>query len=161
MDVGDFQIVELREKPPADLSNWFEVMWTGYREELLGSGMTEDEADKNIERNTTQLFNGDQLAEGQYVLDVVNEGETIGTLWLADRSPQGAGGWFIYDIVVDEAFRGRGFGRKTMEAGEEFVRAYGGTRLGLNVFGPNLVARNLYESMDYQVMAVSMFKDLD
>jgi ribosomal protein S18 acetylase RimI-like enzyme len=153
--------MELREKSPEDLAAWFEVMWTGYREELLKSGMTDEGADENIERNRSQLLNGDQLVEGQYVLDVINEGETIGTLWLSDQSPQGAGGWFIYDIVVDEAYRGQGLGRKTMEAGEEFVKAHGGTRLALNVFGPNRVARNLYEAMNYQVMAISMFKDLD
>jgi ribosomal protein S18 acetylase RimI-like enzyme len=93
-------------------------------------------------------------------LDVIENGETVGALWLADQSSQSQGSWFIYDIVINEAFRGRGLGRKTMTAGEEFVKAHGGTRLALNVFGPNRVARNLYESMDYQTMAVSMFKDL-
>jgi hypothetical protein len=29
----------------------------------------------------------------------------------------------------------------------------------LNVFGPNAVARRPYESMEYQVLVVSMFKD--
>jgi ribosomal protein S18 acetylase RimI-like enzyme len=152
--------MELKEKPPADVAEWLVVMWADYRKDLLGAGMSESEADKNIERNRTQLFDGDELVKGQYVFDVINEVATIGTLWLADRSEQSEGEWFIYDIVVDQAFRGRGFGRLTMQAAEEFVRSHGGTRLGLNVFGPNRVARNLYEAMDYQVMAVSMFKDL-
>jgi ribosomal protein S18 acetylase RimI-like enzyme len=46
-----------------------------------------------------------------------------------------------------------------MLAAEEFVTSKSGTRLALNVFGSNTVARRLYESLDYQVMSVSMFKD--
>jgi ribosomal protein S18 acetylase RimI-like enzyme len=154
-------VVELREKPPAAVAEWLASMWVGYREELLGAGMSDAEADQNIERNRSQLLDGDQLVAGQFVLDVFEGGEAVGSLWLANQSPQGLSAWFIYDIVIDEKFRGRGLGRETMTAGEEFVKARGGTRLGLNVFGPNRVALGLYESMDYQVMAVSMFKDLD
>jgi ribosomal protein S18 acetylase RimI-like enzyme len=47
-----------------------------------------------------------------------------------------------------------------MFAAEDFVAAHGGTRIALNVFGTNRVARNLYESLDYQVRSVGMFKDL-
>jgi hypothetical protein len=46
-----------------------------------------------------------------------------------------------------------------MQAAEQYVTSHGGKRLGLNVFGPNTVARSLYESMDYQVLAVGMYKD--
>ena len=59
----------------------------------------------------------------------------------------------------DGAFRGKGYGRQTMQAAEQYVTSHGGKRLGLNVFGPNTVARRLYESMDYQVLAVGMYKD--
>jgi ribosomal protein S18 acetylase RimI-like enzyme len=152
--------VELEEKSPADLKVWLGEMWVGYREELLKAGMSEEAADQNIERNRSQLFVGEALVEGQFVLDVVEKGERVGTLWLSSSSPQNTGEWYIYDIVVDEAHRGKGLGRLTMLAAEDFVAAHGGTRIALNVFGPNRVARSLYESLDYQVRAVSMFKDL-
>jgi ribosomal protein S18 acetylase RimI-like enzyme len=83
----------------------------------------------------------------------------VGTLWLADKKNEEEKDWYVYDIIVNEEFRGKGFGRLTMRAAEDFVKDQGGKRLGLNVFGPNTVARSLYESMDYQVMAVSMYKD--
>jgi GNAT superfamily N-acetyltransferase len=153
-------MLELKEKSAADLAAWLADMWVGYRQELLGAGMTEEAAEQNIERNRSELFVGDALVEGQYVLDVVNDDETVGTLWLSETSPQNAGEWFIYDVVVDEAHRGKGLGRVTMLAAEDFVAAHGGTRIALNVFGPNRVARNLYESMDYQVRSLGMFKDL-
>jgi hypothetical protein len=41
-----------------------------------------------------------------------------------------------------------------------YVKSQGGTRLALNVFGPNAVARGLYESLDYKTMTIGMRKDL-
>jgi len=65
----------------------------------------------------------------------------------------------VYDIVIDEEFRGEGFGRSAMQAAEDYVKSQGGTRLALNVFGPNAVARGLYESLDYRIMKIGMRKD--
>jgi ribosomal protein S18 acetylase RimI-like enzyme len=106
------------------------------------------------------LFDGDRPSLGQHILDVVSDGEVVGTLWLGHQSEQSANEWFIYDIVINESLRGTGLGRATMLAAEEFVTAKSGTRLALNVFGPNTAARRLYESLDYEVMATSMYKDL-
>lgn len=47
-----------------------------------------------------------------------------------------------------------------MRLAEEQVLARGGDRLGLNVFGPNTVARSLYDSLGYRVTATNMSKDL-
>jgi ribosomal protein S18 acetylase RimI-like enzyme len=41
------------------------------------------------------------------------------------------------------------------------VKSKSGTRLGLNVFGTNTIAWRLYESLDYQAMSISMYKDLE
>ena len=84
----------------------------------------------------------------------------VGTLWLATREKRKSGEWFVYDIVINEEFRRKGFGRSAMRAAEDYVKSQGGTRLALNVFGPNVVARSLYESMGYNAMAIEMRKDL-
>jgi ribosomal protein S18 acetylase RimI-like enzyme len=152
-------MIQLIEKPSSVLKEWLVEMWAGYRSELLGAGTTPEDADRNIERNRELLFSGDEPAEGQYFFDVLNDGTIVGNLWLADKKNPQAKDWYIYDIAVNEDFRGQGLGRLTMQAAEEFVKSHGGLRMGLNVFGPNTVARALYESMSYQVMAVSMFKD--
>jgi ribosomal protein S18 acetylase RimI-like enzyme len=47
-----------------------------------------------------------------------------------------------------------------MRAAEDYVKSQGGTRLALNVFGPNTVARRLYESLGYKTMAIGMRKNL-
>jgi ribosomal protein S18 acetylase RimI-like enzyme len=84
----------------------------------------------------------------------------VGVLWLASREELNPGEWFVYDIAIDEPFRGKGFGRGTMQAAEEYVMSQGGKAIGLNVFGQNSVARNLYEAMDYRATAIIMKKHL-
>ena len=47
-----------------------------------------------------------------------------------------------------------------MELAEVEARAGGATELGLNVFGHNQVARQLYESMGYVATSIRMNKNL-
>lgn len=67
--------------------------------------------------------------------------------------------WVFY-VEVDEARRGSGLGRAAMVLAEEDARAHGATELGLNVFGPNTVARHLYESLGFEPTAINMVKQL-
>ncbi len=154
-------MVHLEPKSGSDVAAWLTTMWTDYREQLLGAGFTQRDASLNIERIKANLFvdgvpNGDQR-----LFDVLDDGARVGSLWLAKTDDPSAHEWFIYDVVIEPEFRGRGFGRSTMQAAEDYVRGQGGTRLSLNVFGPNVVARSLYESMGYSVLTVGMGKDLD
>jgi ribosomal protein S18 acetylase RimI-like enzyme len=83
-------------------------------------------------------------------------GAVIGTLWvMLDDAQRRA---FIYDIEIDEAQRGKGYGAATMQALEDELRPTNLTHIGLNVFGPNTVARALYDKMGYQVAATFMLK---
>ena len=67
---------------------------------------------------------------------------------------------WLYDITIDEAARGRGFGRATMLALEGEVKALGFAEIGLNVWGGNEVARSLYRSLGYAEVSVGMRKRL-
>ncbi|MGB8180269.1 MAG: GNAT family N-acetyltransferase [Acidimicrobiales bacterium] len=149
--------IELRAKSSDDLRTWLTGMWDGYRTDLIDAGHSREDAERNIERNRSQLLVGEDLADGQFVFDVWRGDDKVGTLWLGVRSGTD---WWIYDIVIDQAFRGTGLGRPTLRAAEEYVRSRGGSRLGLNVFGPNAVARHLYDAAGYQVTSLQMTKDL-
>ncbi len=82
-------------------------------------------------------------------------------LWLAERESGGRQVIFIYDVEIDEAHRGKGYGRAAMELAEEQARALGIGRIELNVFGGNEVARKLYLSLGYVETSVQMGKDLE
>jgi GNAT superfamily N-acetyltransferase len=143
----------LKEKSPDERRAYLESTVVEYRQELLDSGLSPEEAEENIARNNA-------LTEGQSFLNVMRDGDNVGTLWLGLRSGVGPD-WWIFDIVIDEPHRGTGLGRPTLRAAEEFVISRGGTRLGLNVFGPNEVARHLYDASGYVVSTQQMFKDLN
>ncbi len=142
------------------MTRWLEQLWTSYYADMIGAGIAEEAAKANIESNREQLFVNDRPGPGQHVFDLVDEDVDVGTLWLAEPGIADPVAWYVYDIVIDESHRARGCGRRAMEAAEQFVREAGGRRLALNVFGSNTVARNLYESLDFQVVAQRMAKDL-
>ena len=135
---------------------WSPRTWASYREELIRAGMSEAGADENIAQNVAATMPDGKLLAGQYVFDVCDGVVSVGAVWLAERENE----WFIYDIEIDDAHRGKGFGREAMRRIEEFVRAQGGSTIGLSVFGFNEVAQNLYRSEGYHVTRLSMQKRL-
>jgi ribosomal protein S18 acetylase RimI-like enzyme len=153
------RMIRLEEKSPADFKTWMVRMWDSYYQDLVNAGTTPGDAQRNLDRNKEMLFDGDVLVKGHFVFNALDGDTVVGVLWIADKLDPVAKDWYIYDIEVDEVFRGKGYGRLTMQAAEEYVTGHGGKRLGLNVFGFNTVARSLYESMDYKVLAVGMYKD--
>jgi ribosomal protein S18 acetylase RimI-like enzyme len=98
---------------------------------------------------------------GHGIFVVEADGERVGLLWVADRELGARQVLYIYDIEIDEAHRGRGFGRTAMLLAEEEARARGLNRIELNVFGGNDVARALYRSLGYVETSAQMAKDLD
>ena len=87
-------------------------------------------------------------------------GEHVGELWLGFRRIDDIDVVWVYDVRVDEGLRGRGYGRRIMEAADGLAREMGGERLGLNVFGDNPRARGLYESVGYVEISRQMRKDI-
>ena len=56
--------------------------------------------------------------------------------------------------------RGQGLRPALLLAAEQEAARRGEATIGLNVFGPNTVARNLYESAGYEVASLQMRKEL-
>ena len=99
-------------------------------------------------------------AQPHQTLDrVTSLGEDVGWLWLApdEHSPDTL---FVYDVEIDEPYRGRGLGRAAMLAAEEVARQAGFTTIALNVFGWNTRAESLYRSLGYQVQSTQLAKPL-
>ena len=90
-------------------------------------------------------------------------GAAVGTVWFQAGTgplPGEAPRAFVYDLRVDPAQRGKGYGEATMRAVEVEVRKRGFRTLGLHVFGHNAVARALYEKLGYVPTNLLMKKDL-
>jgi ribosomal protein S18 acetylase RimI-like enzyme len=130
---------------------------------VANAGLTPAQADAKAARDGVALL-PDGLATPGHHLFVVEDAETgaaVGTLWFAlGSSSEGTARAWLYEIEIDAAQRGRGYGRAAMHELEARVRALGHDRIELNVFGGNAVARGLYRSLGYVETAVTMAKPL-
>lgn len=57
----------------------------------------------------------------------------------------------VTGLAVDPRYRGRGIGRRLVEAAKQEARRRGARKLSLRVLGPNTVAQRLYESCGFRV----------
>jgi ribosomal protein S18 acetylase RimI-like enzyme len=155
--VGDFQIRAMTSEE-----------FVAYRRRAIGNYAAEhvragnwspDGAERRAEKESDELLPRGVDTPGMVLLVGETTGEAVGLVWVGP-APQGRAGWWVYDIEVVSEQRGRGYGRALLEAAEREVRARGGDALGLNVFGGNVVARQLYESAGYEVAATLMRKTL-
>jgi ribosomal protein S18 acetylase RimI-like enzyme len=157
-------VADLRLRPVtrAEFELWLPRLEADYAEHVAGSGaMSAAEAREKARRETAQLFSAGLETPGQVVFRVLAAGVAVGWLWLAVPGPGGDPlmAW-VYSIEVEPEQRGRGYGRAAMLLAEAEARSRGMTSLGLNVHGQNTVARALYDSLGYEVMALQMKKHL-
>ena len=83
--------------------------------------------------------------------------EPVGRVFWAPRGEDRA---YIYDLFIEERFRGKGLGRRALELIEEEARADRLRGIDLNVWGANDAARGLYSAAGYYERAVFMSKEL-
>lgn len=123
-------------------------------------------ADEAIElatkANDVLLPDGFATAGMLFLRAALPDGACVGVSWLGLTHPRGAPDCaFIYDIEINEAYRGAGYGRALLAAAEDAVRSRGLGRLELNVFGDNARAIRLYETSGYRVVTQQMRKSLN
>ena len=155
--------VPVRLRPVADdeVSSFLASTRDGYALSMVNdAGMGEEEAREKAERDFGLLVRDGRPVAGQHLF-VIEETETherVGRVWLGER-PHGPIG-FLYDIEIEERFRGRGLGREVMQLVEQEARRRGFVEIRLNVFGGNETARSLYRSLRYVEFAIGMRKRL-
>jgi ribosomal protein S18 acetylase RimI-like enzyme len=153
--------VRLRAMRPEEYPAFIAASKAGYAHDMVIHGdMLPAAAERKSEEDHAAIL-PDGLATPRHWIFVVEAGdEAVGLLWVAERGTPERRVLFIYNIEVDEAHRGHGYGRATMLLAEEEARARGIGRLELNVFGGNEVARGLYRSLSYVETSLQMAKDL-
>ena len=153
-------MIALVPKPDATLGPWIDALFASYLEDRVEAGEPRETAVANVAAQREQFFSDGRLAPGHQIFDVVDDDRNVGSVWLGPPAQGTADTSYIYYVVVNDDARGAGYGRATMLAVEQWARDHGATRIALNVFGPNVVARSLYDSLDYRVMATVMYKDI-
>ncbi len=155
-------MVRLRPMTAEEYREYYRHSVASYADDMVRNvKLTPEAAQERAVRTLRDLLT-DGLATRDHWLKVAElDGERIGTLWYARlTTPAGTEIAYLFDIEVEEAARGRGHGRRLMELLEEEIAAIGLTRIELNVFGHNDVARALYEDLGYVEMSRQLFKEL-
>jgi ribosomal protein S18 acetylase RimI-like enzyme len=135
-------------------------MWEDYAHERARNFATPVEEERAVAaRQRAQLVPDELRTRGQRFWTVVAEdGAPVGVLWVAVEQEKRQA--FIYDIEIEGEWRGRGYGRQTLDALESELRPLGVRSIGLNVFGDNAVAMDLYRKVGYRTVATTMRKEL-
>ena len=120
--------------------------------------MSVNEAADSSKRQINALLKDGFNTKGHFLFDVVDKEtkEKIGVLWIKVNDKKA----FICDIRIDEKYRGKGYGKRTLNKLEEFLREMGARYIGLNVWADNKIAFELYKKMGYTISNMSMFKEI-
>ena len=151
--------VTLRPMPDDRVAEWIARSFTVYLEERIASGEAPDVAEARVKRSYSENFPNNRPLAAHRVFDVLADDEVVGLLWIGPQI-EGSDTWWIFDIEIDEPFRRRGYAREALELGHQEAKALGATAIGLNVFGFNTGARELYEKLGYAVTATQMKRPL-
>lgn len=91
------------------------------------------------------------------------DGERCGYIWMGPRNSRD--GWdcespqWIYDIVVDPRFQGKGIGQRLMVNVQEYAKALN-QNIGLFVHADNESAISLYKKTGYRIKVIPISKKL-
>ena len=138
---------------------WRAYSVAGYADENVRAGHWQPEQALSLsEGQFSQLLPDGLATPGHWLWSVIaDSGDEVGILWVARRREGQA---FIYDIEMDPAQRGAGYGTAAMLALEEWCRENGFSVIGLHVFGHNEGAWRLYKRLGYKETSVQMEKHL-
>ncbi|GGJ75106.1 hypothetical protein GCM10010123_01350 [Pilimelia anulata] len=114
-----------------------------------------------VEANNAVLPDGFTTAGMLFLQAVLPDGTSVGAAWLSLTHPRGVADCaYLYNIEIDEEYRGAGYGRALLAAVEDAAHGRGMASVELNVFGTNARAIRLYETAGYHVVAQQMRRSL-
>lgn len=151
----------VRPLDQSEFPAWLARARDGYARTWVRFGLTQEQAGTVADENHRAAL-PDGVATAHTALRVLTHGGTdVGTVLVRLRTPDAPEGpaW-VFDVRVDEEWRGRGHGRTLMLAAERECLAAGVGTLGLNVLTDNTAALRLYESLDYAPTDQHFFKPL-
>ena len=153
-------MLTLRPMTEAEFERYYATGVDDYAQERARNLHTSLEQERvEAARQYAELLEDGLQTPDQHLWSVtLDTGEAVGMLWVSINPERRSA--FIFDIAVDPAHRGKGYGRQTLTLLEDELRPMGITRIGLNVFSDNDTAINLYRSQGYSVTNFNMQKDI-
>lgn len=151
-------MVRLEDLQQDDFERFLEREVRGYAEDHVRNGNWPEEGALERSRKEFEFHLPDGIhTQDQYLWSLVDDSNRkIGVLWVQVKDQKA----FIFDFVIDEEFRGQGFGKQSLAAMDEKLKAMDVDSVGLHVFGDNITAQELYKKAGYQITGIQMKKTL-
>ena len=131
-------------------------------DKVRAGAWSQAEAEGRAARDVDGLLPEGPATRGHFLYSVKDDstGAEVGTVWFALRNSGVGPSVWIYDIIINEDFRRKGYASRTLELVEDRARALGAKSVELHVFGHNQGARALYEKVGYKETSITMAKPI-
>jgi RimJ/RimL family protein N-acetyltransferase len=151
-------IVRLEPLQQEDFERFLEQEIRGYAEDHVRNGNWSPEGALERSRKEFEHYLPDGIhSRDQYLYSIIDQdGNKIGVLWVQVKDHKA----FIFDFVIDEEFRGKGYGKQALTAMDEKLLSMNAQSVELHVFGDNIKAQELYKKAGYQTTGIHMRKSL-
>ncbi len=152
-------MIHLKLMSEGDFEAYLEVTIPDYAQEhVKGGRWTAEEALAAAQTEFDHLLPDGLATDNHYFYNIFADGETqpVGILWFAVKKDKA----FIYDVVIHDSFRRRGYATQAFLILEDKVRQLGLNTISLHVFGHNHAARALYKKLGYAETNVMISKTL-
>ena len=131
-------------------------------DKVRAGAWSESEAQIRAAKDVDGLLPEGPATQGHFLYSVREDAADaeVGTVWFALRD-SGVGRYvWIYDIIINESFRRRGYASRTLELVEARAKELGAKSVELHVFGHNQGAQALYDKVGYSVTSITMAKQV-
>ena len=144
-------MVELTPMTEEEFAPWLANAIHEYAQEhITGGRWTPENAMQESEKEFASLLPDGLRSKDNYLFSIVDhEVRRVGYLWFAVQGPENNRHAFVFDFLVFEQYRRRGYGRQAFLALENEVKALGLHDIRLHVFGHNEADRDLYKQLGY------------
>ena len=156
-------MVRLIPMTATDFQAYLEEDTERYAQERVRAGdWHPSEALQKSREEHQQLLPDGLATRNHYLFSIEDEalGAKVGVIWFAidDRQLQPLA--FVYDFLIYEEFRRRGYGQLALLALEAKAKEPGIDKIALQVFAHHRIARAVYEKSGFEITGVYMTKQL-
>jgi len=153
--------VTLEPMPATRYAWWTQHSTDEYTADLVTMGRDPEEARLTAARDVETYFPHGAPLPGHHLLEIREGAQgVVGYLWIGPSATGSTEQWWLWDVYIEEAARGKGYARAALLLGEELAAAHGAKSIGLSVFGFNTGAKALYDSLGYATTSIKMAKQL-
>lgn len=130
------------------------------QEHVKAGNWDSSDALQKAEKEFLQLLPEGVASKEQHLLSSEDShtGLKVGLIWFAEKRQGSRPSAFIYDFLIYEEYRKKGYGKQTLAALEEKVKELGIETISLHAFGHNQAAISLYQKAGYEITNLHMAK---